>query len=209
MSDALRAFWYAASRIADELVAAIDSVLLSAWLAAITGHWPRALRADGLPQIRLHPSSGLRIGDGVRLISRGGPSPVGGTDRVVVWVGPAANVSIGDGAGLSHAVVVCLERIEIGRGVLIGGGARILDSDFHRPPGGEDPLGPPATRAIRIEDDVFVGAYSTILKGVTIGRGAVIGAAAVVTSDVPPYEIWGGNPARRIGYVATATVGSR
>jgi acetyltransferase-like isoleucine patch superfamily enzyme len=52
---------------------------------------------------------------------------------------------------------------------------------------------------IIIEDDAWIGYNSTILKGVTIGRGAVVGAASVVTKDVAAYEIVAGNPARVIG----------
>ncbi|MDP9041992.1 MAG: acyltransferase, partial [Bacteroidota bacterium] len=47
----------------------------------------------------------------------------------------------------------------------------------------------------------FVGAHSTILKGVTIGEGAIIGACSVVTKNIPPYEIWAGNPIRFISTV--------
>lgn len=47
-----------------------------------------------------------------------------------------------------------------------------------------------------IEDDVWVGTRAIILAGVTIGRGAVVAAGAVVTKSVPPYAIVGGNPAR-------------
>jgi acetyltransferase-like isoleucine patch superfamily enzyme len=50
--------------------------------------------------------------------------------------------------------------------------------------------------SIVIEDDVWIGANCVILPGVTIGRGAVIGAGAVVTKNVPPYSIYIGNPAR-------------
>ena len=47
-----------------------------------------------------------------------------------------------------------------------------------------------------IEDNVWIGQYSTILKGVTIGKGAIVATRAVVTKDVPPYTIVAGNPAK-------------
>ena len=49
-----------------------------------------------------------------------------------------------------------------------------------------------------IEDDVWIGYGATVLSGVHIGQGAVIGACALVTSDVPPYAIVGGTPAKLI-----------
>lgn len=49
-----------------------------------------------------------------------------------------------------------------------------------------------------IENDVWIGLGSTVLSGVTIHNGAVIGAGSVVTHDVPAYEIWAGNPAKKI-----------
>lgn len=49
-----------------------------------------------------------------------------------------------------------------------------------------------------IEDDVWIGHNSTIIAGVTVGRGSVITAGAVVTKDVPPCEVWGGVPAKKI-----------
>lgn len=52
---------------------------------------------------------------------------------------------------------------------------------------------------VTIEDYVFIGPRVIILPGVTIGRGSAIGAGAVVTKDVPEYEIWGGIPAKKIG----------
>jgi acetyltransferase-like isoleucine patch superfamily enzyme len=51
-----------------------------------------------------------------------------------------------------------------------------------------------------IEDDVWVGFGAIILKGVRIGRGAIVGAGAVVTRDVPPYGICAGNPGRVVKY---------
>ena len=49
-----------------------------------------------------------------------------------------------------------------------------------------------------IEDDVFIGVNTVICNSVTIGKGAVIGAGSVVTKDIPPYQVWAGNPAKYI-----------
>ncbi len=53
---------------------------------------------------------------------------------------------------------------------------------------------------VRIEDDVWIGARVTILPGLKIGNGAIIGAGSVVTTDVPSYAICAGNPACVIGF---------
>lgn len=49
-----------------------------------------------------------------------------------------------------------------------------------------------------IGSDVWIGAHSVVLSGVKVGDGAIVAAGSVVTKDVPPCEIWGGNPARKI-----------
>lgn len=49
-----------------------------------------------------------------------------------------------------------------------------------------------------VEDDVWIGTNVTILAGVTIGRGSIIAAGALVNCDIPPCEIWGGVPAKKI-----------
>jgi acetyltransferase-like isoleucine patch superfamily enzyme len=51
-----------------------------------------------------------------------------------------------------------------------------------------------------IEDDVWIGARAIILRGVTIGRGVIVGAGSIVTKSVPPYAIVAGNPAQVIRY---------
>jgi acetyltransferase-like isoleucine patch superfamily enzyme len=53
-------------------------------------------------------------------------------------------------------------------------------------------------KPIRIDNDAWIGSQSTILRGVTIGEGAIVGAGSVVTKDVPPWTIVAGNPARVI-----------
>jgi len=55
-------------------------------------------------------------------------------------------------------------------------------------------------KEILIGDDVWIGFNATILKGVTIGKGAIIGACTLITSDVPEYAVVAGNPARIIKY---------
>jgi len=57
-----------------------------------------------------------------------------------------------------------------------------------------------SSRGIEIGEDVWIGANCSIVDGVVIGSSAVIGIASVVTKDVPEFEIWAGNPARKIGH---------
>ena len=51
---------------------------------------------------------------------------------------------------------------------------------------------------VHIEDDVFIGVNVVICNSVTIGKGAIVGAGSIVTKDIPPYQVWAGNPARYI-----------
>ena len=85
--------------------------------------------------------------------------------------------------------------LRIGENVNIGGHVQIftLEHDPQSPDFGVQ--GGPVV----IDDYVYVASRATILPGVTIGRGAVIAAGAVVTRDVPPFKIYGGVPAREIG----------
>lgn len=53
---------------------------------------------------------------------------------------------------------------------------------------------------IAVGDDVWIGFGSIVMSGVSIGKGAIIAAGSVVTKDIPPYEIWGGAPAKHIKY---------
>jgi len=54
------------------------------------------------------------------------------------------------------------------------------------------------SKSVTLEDDVWVGLNAIVLPGVTIGKGAIVGAGSVVTKDVPPYSIVGGVPAKVI-----------
>lgn len=68
-----------------------------------------------------------------------------------------------------------------------------------RSTGHPDELPDVADSPIVIEDDVWIGFNAVILKGVRVGRGAVVGAATLIAKDVPPYSLMVGNPARCVG----------
>jgi acetyltransferase-like isoleucine patch superfamily enzyme len=92
-------------------------------------------------------------------------------------------------------------RIEIGANCLIASGCKFIDHDhgFGRRdvPMREQPPG--AEAEIILAEDVWLGVNVLVLKGARIGRGAIVGAGAVVTHDIPEYEIWAGVPAQKIG----------
>jgi len=91
--------------------------------------------------------------------------------------------------------------VTLGNYVLIGPGLYIVGNDHNfRIPG--SPIifsGRPYQRTTHIGDDCWIGARVTIMRGVNVGRGAIIGSGSVVTKDVPDYEIVGGVPAKFIG----------
>lgn len=89
--------------------------------------------------------------------------------------------------------------LAIGRRVGVGPGVRILTS-AHREAGRDVPIlfSPLELAPVSVEDDADLGVGATLLPGVTVGRGAQVGAGAVVTEDVPPYTVVAGVPARRL-----------
>lgn len=143
----------------------------------------------------------MSIGDDVSISSGPWANPVGGSNPTSIVVRRGARLTIGDRVGISNAEIYCRTEISIGDGTLIGGGARIYDTDFHPIlPEDRNPDRPEMVRSrpVRIGRRVFIGAHAIIMKGVSIGDGAVVGAGAVVLHDVPPREVWAGNPARLV-----------
>ena len=107
---------------------------------------------------------------------------------------------IGDHTYLGYELRVSVGReVTIGRCCYIADRVSIADQDGHPlDPDARrrrEPVSPDRIRPVVIEDDVWIGSRSIILKGVRIGRGAVVGAGSVVTSDVPPGTVACGNPA--------------
>lgn len=119
------------------------------------------------------------------------------------------NLSVGDGTSIPKgAVIFCTEApCTIGRKVVFGPHPTIITGDHRTDIVGKYIIDVTAAekmadgknrydQPVVIEDDVWTGANVTILKGVTVGRGSVIAAGAVVTKSFPPYSIIGGVPAR-------------
>jgi len=125
-------------------------------------------------------------------------NPIGGdTVLNLVVFRPAAVLTIGKNVGISNSTIVCWERVEIGDNVVIGGGCRIWDTNFHsldvktRVSGNDLDI---RTAPIKIGDNAFIGGGVIILKGVTIGENSIIAAGSVVHRDIPSNSIAAGNP---------------
>lgn len=106
---------------------------------------------------------------------------------------PHATVRIGDHTYINRRTEIrSQEEISIGKECAISWDVAIMDSDYH------SISHQSKCKKVTIGDHVWIGCKSTILKGVTIGDGAVIAAGSVVNTDIPPKSLWGGIPARLI-----------
>ena len=105
------------------------------------------------------------------------------------------NVSIGELSSIGGgAWVYALDKIVIGKNVCIGEDVRLIT-------GSHDVVSPHfnlVTKPITINDNVWVATGAIVLLGVTIGEDAIVAAGAVVTRDVEPWTVVGGNPAKFI-----------
>lgn len=145
-----------------------------------------------------------------------------GNDSVVsgnfVFERETGQISVGDRTFIGGGTFICIDKIHVGNDVLISWGCTIIDNDAHslswknrandvrdwKKGLEENQVGAHKNWAdikqlpVTIHDKAWIGFNSIILKGVTIGEGAIIGAGSVVTKDVPPWTIAAGNPARII-----------
>lgn len=111
-----------------------------------------------------------------------------------------------------NSIIRAGEKISIGNNVLIAHNVTIIDSDSHEinwekrhlgfkemiENGHSKEKGDVKTAPITIENDVWISYNVCVLKGVTIGKGAIVAAGSVVTKDVPPFTMVAGNPAQII-----------
>lgn len=110
-----------------------------------------------------------------------------------------AEITIGKNTTIGYYnFIFASTSIKIGNNCLIAPFVYIVDSDHQI--NKNELINQQSNRVaeIIIEDDVWIASNVTILKGVKIGKGAVIAANSVVNSTIPEYEIWGGSPAKKI-----------
>lgn len=144
----------------------------------------------------------IKIGKNTRFPSRFAPNLIGMTFPITLQTIGNGKIEIGDECGFSSTIISSKTLIKIGNNVLIGANTRILDHDFHsmnfrdRRIGEVDRKNAKTSKVI-IEDDVFIGVASIILKGVTIGARSIIAAGSVVSlKEIPPDSLVAGNPAK-------------
>jgi acetyltransferase-like isoleucine patch superfamily enzyme len=140
------------------------------------------------------------IGDGVRI---SGQPAIRFSNRLRL----NPELIVGDGTFIGHECVFHIaSAIRIGKHCLLARGVKVYDVNAHPIDAArrriEESFPPENTQPVIIEDDVWVGTQTMILKGVTIGARSIVGAGSIVTADVPPDVVVAGNPARIVKHLA-------
>jgi acetyltransferase-like isoleucine patch superfamily enzyme len=179
-----RAIWVGSDAVVD----GAERITVSPGGALRVGLGPFGLTSE-------HDTSVIRVREGASLHCDGVVSLQRGV-RIVVDSG---RLTIGHGTNVNGlgTKILCAEAITIGAGCTFSWDVQVLDNDFHAIT--VDGALQPSVAPVIIGDRVWVGTRALILKGVTVGDGAVIAAGAVVTKDVPPGAVVAGVPAKVVG----------
>jgi acetyltransferase-like isoleucine patch superfamily enzyme len=142
-------------------------------------------------------TSVVRVREGAELRCEGVVSLQRGI-RVVVDGG---RLTIGHGTNINGlgTRLLCAQEVTIGAHCTLSWDVQVLDNDFHALT--VDGVARPSVAPVRLGDRVWVGTRAVVLKGVTVGDGAVVAAGAVVSRDVPAGAVVAGVPARVVGQV--------
>lgn len=144
----------------------------------------RSVTLRGWPAVANHGQ--MTIGERVRLVST-----VAKLELVTL---PGGHLEIGNNVFVNYgSSLVASKHVKIGNDCLIGTHVMVMDCDFHRV---EDKRWDTVGYPVILEDRVWLGNRSIVLKGVTVGHDAVVAAGSVVTRDVPPRTVVAGVPAR-------------
>lgn len=194
-------------RMRDALIPRVSTAVGVWWLRSMGIEIDRTARLYGLPIATCTQGSVIRVGRHVVLCSHPRFTSLGVSRPVILrTIRPGAEIDIGAETGLSGTVICAAVSVRIGEECLFGADVQIMDTDFHAlaPDKRRYNVNPTeiASGPVNIGRNVFVGARSTILKGVTIGSDSVIGAGSVVVSDIPAGVIACGNPARVVKALA-------
>ena len=158
----------------------------------------------GLPIIIKHPNSEITIGKDCLICSRPSQTALGVSHKVILrTLREGAKLIIGNNVRMSGTTICCAKEIIIGDRCVIGADVVIADTDFHSldlslRSSDKDALNAKIIQ-VKIDNDVFIGGRTIILKGVELGRGVIVGAGSVVTRSFKEGSIIAGNPAKLIG----------
>ena len=164
-------------------------------------HYKKGLKVNGFLKLHVTRRGCVLIGNNCNINSGHNSNIIGRQQKSTLWV--EGKLTIGDNVGMSSVAIICNHEIEIADNVIIGGNTVIYDSDFHslnpliRNDKTKDKINAKWGK-VTICENVFIGAHTTILKGVRIGKNAVVGACSVITKNIQDNEIWAGNPAKCI-----------
>lgn len=113
---------------------------------------------------------------------------------------PTSRITVGNSCNLNGTVIYCRKSVTIGDYCMFGPGVVILDNNSHNTSidALERRTGEIKEAPVVLEDNVWVGMRSIIMKGVRIGRNSIITPNSVVVRDVEPNSVYGGNPAALI-----------
>ena len=147
----------------------------------------------------IYPTANVVIGDYFYMSNGGHVNALAGNCEGHFHVEDNAKLHIGNHVAISSSRIWCAKSVEIGNHVLIGGNVTIIDTDAHSLNYLERRVetynnNKKKDLSIVIEDDVFIGMITLVLKGVTIGARSVIGTGSVVIKDIPSDSIAAGNP---------------
>jgi len=162
----------------------------------------KKVSSSGIPYVMVANGGSFFIGENFNMHNGIKGNPIGCYSKCTFFVDKGGVLTIGNNVGVSQTAIICHKQISIGNDVKIGGGVKIYDTDFHSLDpiirASKEDMIHKVLAPVIIKDKVFVGAYSIILKGVTIGENSIIGAGSVVTKSIPKNELWAGNPAKFI-----------
>ena len=158
----------------------------------------KGLQIWGIPILVRYHKSKIIIGNHCSLRSNTFSNLVGVNRKCAIsTLREGAEIKIGDNSGFSGTVIAAAGKITIGNKVLCGANTTITDFDWHGIEPDKRHLAPEHLEVV-IEDNVWLGLNSVVLKGVTIGENSVIGANSLVIKDIPANVIAAGNPCKVI-----------